>query len=32
MKKRRGRWAGMNIPEFFQMVEDLFTPEEAEVL
>ena len=31
MKKRGGRWAGMDIPEFFQMVEELFTPEEAEV-
>jgi Pyruvate/2-oxoacid:ferredoxin oxidoreductase delta subunit len=31
MKERRGRWAGMDIPEFFRMVEELFTPEEAEV-
>lgn len=31
MKKRGGRWSGMDIPEFFQMVEALFTPEEAEV-
>jgi len=31
MKKRGGRWAGLDIPEFFQMVEALFTPEEAEV-
>ena len=31
MKKRGGRWAGMDIPEFFQMVEELFTPEEAAV-
>jgi Pyruvate/2-oxoacid:ferredoxin oxidoreductase delta subunit len=31
MKKRGGRWAGMDIPEFYRMVEELFTPEEAEV-
>ena len=31
MKKRGGRFAGMDIPEFYEMVEELFTPEEAEV-
>jgi Pyruvate/2-oxoacid:ferredoxin oxidoreductase delta subunit len=31
MKKRGGRWSGMDIPEFYRMVEELFTPEEAEV-
>lgn len=31
MKKRGGPYPGMDIPEFFQMVEELFTPEEAEV-
>jgi Na+-translocating ferredoxin:NAD+ oxidoreductase subunit B len=31
MKGRGGRWAGMDIPEFFRMVEELFTPEEAAV-
>ncbi len=31
MKKRRGAYAGMDIPEFFAMVEELFTPEEAAV-
>ena len=31
MKKRGGRWSGMDIPEFYEMVEELFTPEEAEV-
>jgi len=31
MKKRGGRWSGMDIPEFYDMVEELFTPEEAEV-
>jgi len=31
MKSRRGAYAGMDIPEFYEMVEELFTPEEAEV-
>ena len=31
MKKRRGSYAGMDIPEFYAMVEELFTEEEAEV-
>jgi Pyruvate/2-oxoacid:ferredoxin oxidoreductase delta subunit len=31
MKKRGGKYAGMDIPEFFSMVEELFTPQEAEV-
>ncbi len=31
MKKRGGRWSGMDIPEFYEMVEELFTPKEAEV-
>jgi len=31
MKKRRGPYAGADIPEFFELVETLFTPEEAEV-
>jgi electron transport complex protein RnfB len=31
MIKRGGNYAGMDIPEFFSMVEELFTPEEAEV-
>jgi electron transport complex protein RnfB len=31
MKKRGGNYAGMDIPEFFALVEVLFTPEEAEV-
>ena len=31
MKKRGGNYAGMDIPEFYEMVEELFTPEEAEV-
>ena len=31
MKKRGGSYAGMDIPEFYEMVEELFTPEEAEV-
>ncbi len=29
MKKRGGPYAGMDIPEFFALVEELFTPEEA---
>lgn len=31
MKKRGGGYAGMDIPEFYELVEELFTPEEAEV-
>ena len=31
MISRRGRYAGMDIPEFFGLVEFLFTPQEAEV-
>ena len=31
MKKRGGAYAGMDIPEFYEMVEGLFTEEEAEV-
>ncbi|MEE8325723.1 MAG: 4Fe-4S binding protein [candidate division NC10 bacterium] len=31
MKKRGGPMAGMDIPEFFDMVEAMFTPEEAAV-
>ena len=31
MKKRGGDFAGMDIPEFYQMAEALFTPEEAEI-
>lgn len=31
MKKRGGRWSGMDIPEFYEMVEEMFTPEEAKV-
>ncbi len=31
MQKRGGGYAGMDIPEFFEMVEELFTPEQAEV-
>ncbi len=31
MTKRGGRWPGMDIPEFFEMAEALFSPEEAEV-
>ncbi len=31
MKKRGGGYAGMDIPEFYAMVEELFTPEEAAV-
>ena len=31
MKKRGGSYAGIDIPEFFAMVEVLFTPEEAEI-
>jgi hypothetical protein len=31
MKNRRGAYAGMDIPEFYELVEALFTPDEAEV-
>jgi len=31
MKSRRGAFAGMDIPEFYALVEELFTPEEAAV-
>jgi hypothetical protein len=31
MKKRGGSYAGMDIPEFYAMVEELFTEEEAKV-
>jgi Pyruvate/2-oxoacid:ferredoxin oxidoreductase delta subunit len=31
MQKRRGPYAGADIPEFFAMVEALFSPEEADV-
>jgi Pyruvate/2-oxoacid:ferredoxin oxidoreductase delta subunit len=31
MKSRRGAYAGMDIPEFFELVEFLFTPQEASV-
>ncbi|UCH23723.1 MAG: 4Fe-4S binding protein [Deltaproteobacteria bacterium] len=31
MKSRRGGFAGIDIPEFFELVEELFTPQEAEV-
>ena len=31
MKKRGGPYVGMDIPEFYEMVEEMFTPEEAEV-
>ena len=31
MKNRGGPYAGSDIPEFFEMVEVMFTPEEAEV-
>lgn len=31
MQKRGGDFSGMDIPEFFAMVEEMFTPEEAEV-
>ena len=31
MKKRGGSYAGLDIPEFFAMVEVMFTPEEAEI-
>jgi Pyruvate/2-oxoacid:ferredoxin oxidoreductase delta subunit len=31
LAKRRGRYPGKDIPEFYALVEELFTPEEAEV-
>jgi len=31
MKKRGGGYSGMDIPEFYALVEELFTPEEAAV-
>jgi Pyruvate/2-oxoacid:ferredoxin oxidoreductase delta subunit len=31
MKKRGGGYSGMDIPEFYEMVEEMFTPEEAEI-
>jgi Pyruvate/2-oxoacid:ferredoxin oxidoreductase delta subunit len=31
MLKRGGPYAGADIPEFFEMVEEIFSPEEAEV-
>ena len=31
MKSRRGPYTGAEIPEFYAMVEELFTPQEAEV-
>lgn len=31
MQKRGGDFSGMDIPEFFAMVEEMFTPAEAEV-
>jgi len=31
MKKRGGEYAGLDIPEFYEMAEELFTPQEAEV-
>ncbi len=31
MKNRGGEYSGMDIPEFYDMVAELFTPEEAEV-
>jgi Pyruvate/2-oxoacid:ferredoxin oxidoreductase delta subunit len=31
MQRRRGPYAGMDIPEFFTLVEALFTPQQAEV-
>jgi len=31
MKKRGGGYAGKDIPEFYEMVEELFTPQEAEI-
>lgn len=31
MKNRRGPYTGVEIPEFYDLVEELFTPQEAEV-
>jgi Pyruvate/2-oxoacid:ferredoxin oxidoreductase delta subunit len=31
LKKRWGMYAGIDIPEFYEMVEELFTSEEAEI-
>jgi hypothetical protein len=31
MKNRRGPYTGFDIPEFYTLVQELFTPEEAEV-
>lgn len=31
MKARRGGYSGMDIPEFYSLAEELFTPEEAEI-
>ena len=31
MRKRGGAYSGMDIPEFFAMVEELFTPDQAAV-
>ena len=31
IKSRRGPYTGIEIPEFYELVEELFTPEEAEV-
>ena len=31
MTKRGGPYAGMDIPEFYALVQELFTPEEAEL-
>ncbi len=31
MKSRRGPYSGLDIPEFYTLVQELFTPEEAEV-
>jgi len=31
LAKRRGRYPGKDVPEFYALVEELFTQEEAEV-
>jgi hypothetical protein len=31
MKNRRGPYTGVEVPEFYPMVEELFTPQEAQV-
>jgi hypothetical protein len=31
MAKRGGPYAGMDIPEFYELVRELFSPEEAEL-